>query len=149
MVLESLQFPIYPGCRMKARTIFVRKLPLYSKTIWIKTEHGYRFLNCFHVLIFLSAILWLVFFLLAGFIPSFRFGIVFVALQDRERSVYIALLKEKAKSIAGKVVEGYKDCSADTCSRFKIDDLDKFTASNGWWHNFRRIFGLRAGVAAW
>ena len=30
------QFPIYPVCRMKASTIFVRKLPPYSKTIWIK-----------------------------------------------------------------------------------------------------------------
>ena len=62
--------------------------------------------------------------------------------------VSVALLQEKAKAIAGKVVEEYKDCSADTCSRLKIDDIEKFTASNGWWHNFRRGCGLRTGVAA-
>ena len=45
-----------------------------------------------------------------------RFGIVFVAEQDGGcwGPCSVALLKEKAKTIAGKVVEEYKDCGAYT-----------------------------------
>ena len=60
----------------------------------------------------------------------------------------VALIKEKAKTLADKVVEEYKECSAETRSRLKISELEKFTASDGWWHNFRNRYGLHTGSAA-